>query len=161
LKKEKTKDDQFAGCSGRSETKLVAASAGAAALDQGICLVGRRIPFIKLDQQLAHNPNRPWGDTPADALLAMADLPKRPRDLNQWQKLLVDLARGVACHKQPRPDKQEKNSVAAARGQAGGLKAGKAHVEKLSAEERLALARKTVQARWNRPLRQNHRPSST
>jgi hypothetical protein len=69
--------------------------------------------------------------------------PKRPRDLNQWQKLLVDLARGVACNKQPRPDEQEKKkSVAAAHGQAGGLKSGKARDEKLSAEERLALASK-------------------
>jgi hypothetical protein len=41
------------------------------------------------------------------------------------------------------------------------LKSDTARAEKLSPEERLALARKAVQARWNRPLRQNRRTYST
>jgi hypothetical protein len=91
----------------------------------------------------------------------MAEPPKRPRDLNEWQKFLVDIATGGAAGKPPTPEKQEKDPAAAASARAGGLRGGKARVEKLSPEERLALARKAVQARWNRPLRQNRRPSST
>jgi hypothetical protein len=44
----------------------------------------------------AHNPNRPWEDELADALLVMVELPKNPCDLNEWQKLLVDMATGFA-----------------------------------------------------------------
>jgi hypothetical protein len=43
---------------------------------------------------------------------------------------------------------------------ADGLKSDNARAQKLSPEERLALARKAVQARWYRPLRQNRRTSS-
>jgi hypothetical protein len=81
----------------------------------------------------------------------MVEFSKRPRDLNQWQKLLVDIATGVAGGKPPTPDEHEKDPAAAASDRASGL----------SPEERLALARKAVQARWNRPLRQNCRPSSS
>jgi len=70
----------------------------------------------------------------------MADLPKRPRDLNQWEKLMVHIATSIAVDKQPMTGEQ---------------------VEKLSPEERLALARRAVRARWNRPLRQNRRSSSS
>jgi hypothetical protein len=90
----------------------------------------------------------------------MAEFPKRPRDLNQWQKLLVDIATGVAGGKSPTPEEQEKDPAAAA-SSVGGLRGDNARAEKLSPEERLALARKAVQARWNRPLRQNRRPSSS
>jgi hypothetical protein len=41
------------------------------------------------------------------------------------------------------------------------MHANTARAEKLSPEERLALARKAVQASWNRPLRQNRRTFST
>jgi hypothetical protein len=85
--------------------------------------------------------------------------PKRPRDLNQWHKLIVDIAIGVAGDKQPSPEEQGKGPCAVARGRAGGLERGKARAEKLSAEERLASARKAVLARWNRPL--HRRPSSS
>jgi hypothetical protein len=87
--------------------------------------------------------------------------PKRPRDLNQWHKLIVDIAIGVAGDKQPSPEEQGKDPCAVARGRAGGLERGKARAEKLSAEERLASARKAVLARWNRPLHQSRRPSSS
>jgi hypothetical protein len=94
-------------------------------------------------------------------LLIMAEFSKRPRDLNQWQKLLVDIATGVAGGKPPTPDKQEKDPAAAASARAGGLRGDKARAEKLSPEERLALARKAVQARWNRPLCPNRWPPSS
>jgi hypothetical protein len=32
--------------------------------------------------------------------------PRRPRDLNQWHKLIVDIAMGVAGDKQPSPEEQ-------------------------------------------------------
>jgi hypothetical protein len=41
-----------------------------------------------------------------------------------------------------------KNPNAVALGRLGGLKGGKARIAKLSPEERQALARKAVQARW-------------
>ena len=84
----------------------------------------------------------------------MAEFPKRPRDLNQWQKLLVDMATGFTGDKQPTREEQGKEPAAVT---ADGLKSDNARAEKLSPEERLALARKAVQARWNRPLRQNRR----
>jgi hypothetical protein len=91
----------------------------------------------------------------------MADLPKRPRDLNQWEKLMVHIATSIAVDKQPMTGEQEKDRAAVARGRAIGSKGSEARVEKLSPEERLALARRAVQARWNRPLRQNRRSSSS
>jgi len=57
------------------------------------------------------------------------------------------------------PEEQGKDPCAVARGRAGGSERGKARAEKLSAEERLASARKAVLARWNRPL--HRRPSSS
>lgn len=61
---------------------------------------------------------------------------------------MVHLATGGAGNDGP---------AAVARGRGGGLKCGNARVEKLSPEERLALARKAVLARWNRSLRQRTR----
>jgi hypothetical protein len=44
--------------------------------------------------------------------------------------------------------KPEKNPAAVALGRLGGLKGGKARAEKLSAEERKAIAKKAAQKRW-------------
>jgi hypothetical protein len=49
---------------------------------------------------------------------------------------------------EPMPNKKKKNPHAVALGRLGGLKGGKARTAKLSAEERRALARKAVLARW-------------
>ncbi len=68
----------------------------------------------------------------------MADRPKRPRDANQLAKLVVDLATGEASELQPKAEAQRK----------GGLRGGKARAEKLSAEERQAIAKKAAKARW-------------
>ena len=68
---------------------------------------------------------------------------KRPRDLNQLAKLVVDIATGEA-----------EDTVSAAkrnpsqRGRAGGLKGGKVRATALSAEQRRDIAVKAAQARW-------------
>ena len=84
--------------------------------------------------------------------------PKRPRDLNQWDKLIV--AMGVTGDKKPTPEKQGEDPCAVVRGGTGSLKGGKARA-KLSPEERLASERKAILVRWNCPLRQSQRPSSS
>ena len=48
------------------------------------------------------------------------------------------------------PDSEGKNPNAVALGRLGGLKGGKARAEKLSPEQRSAIARKAAQARWER-----------
>jgi hypothetical protein len=73
--------------------------------------------------------------------------PKRPRDLNQWAKRIVDLATGNGA--KPDPD-AGKDPAAVKRGRAGGLKGGKARAAKMTAKERSEAARKAVSARWGR-----------
>lgn len=69
---------------------------------------------------------------------------KRPRDLNQLAKLVVDIASGEAedtvsdSMRNPTP----------ARGSAGGKVGGKARAAVLSPEERTAIARKGAETRW-------------
>ena len=70
----------------------------------------------------------------------MTDRPKRPRDTNQLAKLIVDLATGEASEEDV-PEKAEGQ-------QRGGLKGGKARADKLSPEERSAIAQKAAKARW-------------
>jgi hypothetical protein len=76
--------------------------------------------------------------------------PKRPRDLNQWSKCMVDIATGAASDREPTPEEQGKDPAAVTRGRLGGAKGGKARAEKLSPEERRLSAQKAVRARWSR-----------
>jgi hypothetical protein len=76
--------------------------------------------------------------------------PKRPRDLNQWAKRMVDIATGAASDREPTPEEQGKDPAAVARGRLGGAKGGKARAKKLSASERRASALKAVRSRWSR-----------
>lgn len=79
----------------------------------------------------------------------MADKhPKRPRDLNQWAKRMVDIATGDAEDREPTPEEQGKDPAAVALGRKGGLKGGKARAEKMTAKDRSASAKKAAQARW-------------
>ena len=73
--------------------------------------------------------------------------PKRPRDLNQWAKRVVDLATGAAQEQTP-PDTRDPAAVEL--GRRGGLVGGKARAEKLSAKKRAAIARKAAKSRWDR-----------
>ena len=72
--------------------------------------------------------------------------PKRPRDVNQLAKSIVDQATG----KTPEPEKADdgKNAAAVALGRLGGLKGGKARADKLSPKERSEIAKKAAHARW-------------
>jgi hypothetical protein len=50
--------------------------------------------------------------------------PKRPRDLNQWAKRMVDIATGAVNDREPTPEEQGKDPAAVALGRRGGLKGG-------------------------------------
>lgn len=73
---------------------------------------------------------------------------KRPRDVNELARQIVDEATGEAP---PFDPDAGKDPAAVALGRKGGLKGGKARAEKMTAEERKAAARKAARARWGRP----------
>jgi hypothetical protein len=66
------------------------------------------------------------------ALQQMTKHPKRPRDLNQWAKRMVDIATGAVEDREPTPEEQGKDPAAVARGRLGGAKGGKARAETAS-----------------------------
>ena len=69
-----------------------------------------------------------------------------PRDPNQRAKVILDIALGETdALLQP-----EKDPRAVELGRQGGLKGGKARAEKLTGEQRSAIARKAAAARWNK-----------
>lgn len=76
----------------------------------------------------------------------MAKHPKRPRDPNQLAKLIIDIAVGDA---KAAPQASDKNPMASL-GREGGLKGGPARAEKLSGDQRVAIARKAAAARWGK-----------
>ncbi len=79
----------------------------------------------------------------------MPRLPKRPRDLNQWAKRMVDIAIGEASDRQPTPEEQGKDPAAVSRGRHGGLKGGTARAAKMTAKQRSEIAKKAAKARWS------------
>lgn len=66
--------------------------------------------------------------------------PKRPRDANQLAKMIVDISTGEV--------EEKPESFKAKTGRIGGLKGGHARAEKLTPEERSAIAKKAAQVRW-------------
>jgi hypothetical protein len=70
--------------------------------------------------------------------------PKRPRDPNQLAKRIIDIATGGVQE----PATPEPGATDHAR--RGGLKGGKTRAEKLTAEERSAIAKKGAEARWKK-----------
>ena len=75
---------------------------------------------------------------------APARPPKRPRDLNQWAKRMVDIATGEVEDREPTPEEQGKDPAAVKRGKAGGGKGGRARALALTAEQRADIARLSV-----------------
>ena len=71
---------------------------------------------------------------------------KRPRDINQIAKLIVDQATDE--EKTETVEEPIKNPAAVELGRLGGLKGGKARAEKLTEEQRKEIAKKAAQARW-------------
>jgi hypothetical protein len=76
--------------------------------------------------------------------------PKRPRDVNQWAKHMVDLATGQAQDAPLDARGRAKDAKAIARGRAGGKKGGKARSAKLTPEQRIEIARLAAQTRWKK-----------
>ncbi len=72
----------------------------------------------------------------------MTKTPKRPRDVNQLAKLMVDIASGDCSDPQPPP----KNEAAAAMGRKGGA----ARAASMTAEQRSDIARKAATSRWTK-----------
>ncbi|HYN50779.1 MAG TPA: hypothetical protein VES62_07620 [Thermoleophilaceae bacterium] len=70
---------------------------------------------------------------------------KRPRDVNQLAKQIVDEATGQA---DPLPP-DTRDPLAVELGRRGGLKGGKARAAKLSPEQRSDIARRAAKARWH------------
>ncbi len=68
--------------------------------------------------------------------------PKRPRDVNQLAKLIVDLTTGEAS--EPEPNAKQRA------GQLGGLKGGLARAASLSKKRRSEIAKKAAKARWHK-----------
>jgi hypothetical protein len=73
---------------------------------------------------------------------------KRPRDLNELARQIVDEATG----NKPTPADPDagKDPAAVALGRKGGLKGGRARAEKLTPEQRSESARRAAQKRWNK-----------
>lgn len=76
---------------------------------------------------------------------------KRPADLNQLARSIVDAATGEREPEDQRQDAQpEKNPAAVSLGRLGGKKGGQARAKKLSAEQRREIARKGAAKRWGK-----------
>jgi hypothetical protein len=76
--------------------------------------------------------------------------PKRPRDLNQWAKRMVDIATGETVDREPTPEEQGKDPAAVSLGRRGGLKGGKSRAASMTPERRSAIAKKAAESRWKR-----------
>ena len=72
---------------------------------------------------------------------------KRPLDINQRAKSIVDIATGEV---EETPIVSDKNPAAVALGKLGGKKGGKARAESLTPERRAEIAKKAAASRWKK-----------
>lgn len=77
----------------------------------------------------------------------MTDKRKRPRDISQRAKLILDIATGEV---EDKPEDEGKNPAAVALGRLGGKKGSKTRAAKLTKERRSEIARKAARSRWNK-----------
>jgi len=75
--------------------------------------------------------------------------PRRPQDLNQLAKLIVDAATGNAPKPEP-PRREPKNPAAVALCRLGGLKGGKARAKKLGKKRLSEIGKKGARSRWGK-----------
>jgi len=73
---------------------------------------------------------------------------KRPRDANLLAKQIVSVATGETGERDQTANEHQKDPAAVSLGRRGGLKGGRSRAEKLTAEQRKAIAQKAAQARW-------------
>lgn len=73
---------------------------------------------------------------------------KRPTDINQRAKSIVDIATGET--EDPVKTPTGKNPAAVELGRLGGIVGGKARAKKLTPEQRSAIAKKAAAARWKK-----------
>lgn len=73
---------------------------------------------------------------------------KRPRDMNQLAKLIVEIGTGQVEDRESTPEEQGKDPAAVSLGRRGGLKGGKARAANMTAEQRKRAAKKAALARW-------------
>jgi hypothetical protein len=73
---------------------------------------------------------------------------KRPRDINQLAKFIVDVSMGEAELPECQPD--GKNPAAVELGKLGGKKGGQARAAKLTPDQRQEIARVAARARWKK-----------
>jgi hypothetical protein len=71
--------------------------------------------------------------------------PKRPRDVSQLAKMIVDIASGEVV-----PEATIKDAAAVSLGRKGGLKGGVARWVNLTPEQRSEAAMLAAQARWRK-----------
>jgi hypothetical protein len=71
---------------------------------------------------------------------------KRPRDVNELARQIVDEATGE--DQEPSDSDRIKDPAAVELGRRGGLKGGAARAKRLSAQRRSEIARKAAEARW-------------
>lgn len=75
--------------------------------------------------------------------------PKRPRDLNQLAKFIVDKATSESAPDNLAPPiPSAKDPAAVSLGRKGGLKGGVARARALTKKQRSEIARKAAKARW-------------
>ncbi len=72
---------------------------------------------------------------------------RRPRDVNSLAASIVNDATDETGPPSPDPD-EGKDPAAVSLGRRGGLKGGRARADKLTPEQRSAIARKAAAARW-------------
>jgi hypothetical protein len=73
---------------------------------------------------------------------------KRPTDINQLAKFIVDQATGNVQPDVPDVSDDERKAAARILGRMGGLKGGPARSAALSKTKRAEIAKKAAQARW-------------
>jgi hypothetical protein len=76
----------------------------------------------------------------------MTTQPKRPRDLNQWAKRMVDIATGEASDRELTAEERGVDPAASAMGKKGGA----ARAAKMTPERRTEIAHKAAQRRWRK-----------
>ncbi len=75
---------------------------------------------------------------------------KRPRDINQLAKMIIDMSTGNPIAEDVSPIAREKNPAAVALGKLGASKGGQARAAKLSPKKRKDIAKKAAAARWDK-----------